>query len=111
MRVWRVAVAAAVLIVLAWIGVRLLPLCLRNLELERFLEQTAASPASLATPDERLRVAVVDKAARLGLPVKTGQVRLKRFDTGLRIEVRYTVPVELPLYTVDLHFSPQAGGR
>ena len=30
---------------------------------------------------------------------------------GLRIDVRYVVRVDLPVYTVDLHFHPGAGAR
>lgn len=110
-RFCRVAAGAAVLLVLVVLGVRLVPVYLRNLELQRFVEETVQETGSVQKPDELLRVAVVDKAARLGLPVKVSQVRVKRAEGKLRIEVLYIVPVDLPLYTVKLHFRPSAGGR
>jgi hypothetical protein len=56
-----------------------------------------------------LQVRVVDRAARLGLAIRPEQVRLQRSGEGLRIEVRYAVPIDLPFYTVDLHFRASAG--
>ena len=110
MKAWRAAAAFVVLGALAYFGARLAPVYIRNLEFQRFLEETAVPAAAGEAQEERIRVAVVEKAARLGLPVRSDQVRLKRSASGLRIEVRYTVPVDLRLYTVDLHFAPKAGG-
>ena len=49
------------------------------------------------------------EAPRLGLGVQAGQVRVRRTEAGVRIEVRYAVPVDLSVYTVDLHFQATAG--
>jgi hypothetical protein len=49
---------------------------------------------------------VLEKAASLGLPVKAGDVHIRREGEAMRIEVRYIVRVDFPLYTVDLHFYP-----
>jgi hypothetical protein len=105
----RTAAAALILLVLAYLAVRLAPVYFLSLEFQRRLESLAADPASLRSPDERIRVAVVNQAAHLGLPVKSEHIRLRRSDKGMRVEVRYTVPVDLTLYTVDLHFTPKAG--
>ena len=105
----RTAAAALVLLVLAYLAVRLAPVYLLSLEFQRRLESLAADPASLRTPDEQIRVAIVNQAAHLGLPVKSEHVRLRRSGRGMRVEVRYTVPVDLSLYTVALHFTPKAG--
>lgn len=110
-RAWRTAAGVAVLAALAYLGAQLIPLYLRNLELQRFLEETAGQSASLENPDDLLRTRIADRAARLGLPVSAEQVRLLRSDGKLWIAVRYTVPVDLPLYAVDLHFHPKAGDR
>ena len=39
------------------------------------------------------------------------RVGIKRSAKGVRIDVRYIVRVDFPLYTVDLHFYPGAGSR
>lgn len=83
------------------------PVYFRNLELQRFVEGLrAAAPSST---DDVLRARVLAEAADLHLPVKAENVRIERAEGNVRIEVRYVVRVDLPLYTVDLHFYPGAG--
>ncbi len=102
------AAGAAALLVLILFAVRLLPPYWRNLEFQGLLEETAQQAAGSGERDESVRVKVVNAAARLGLRVGFDQVRLKRAPGRLEIEVLYVVPVELPLYSVDLHFRPRA---
>ena len=87
---------------------RLLPAYLLNLEFQRALAEIVERPATRTTLDDMLRAEVVNRAARLGLPVRLEDVGVKRTDRRIEIEVLYVVPVELPLYSVDLHFRPRA---
>jgi hypothetical protein len=105
---WRIAAGAAALAVLMLFAARLLPPYWRNLEFQRVLEDTAQRAAASGEADDPLRVKVVNAAARLGLAVGFEQVRVRRAQGRLEIEVLYTVPVGLPLYSVDLHFRPRA---
>ncbi len=108
---WRVAVAALVVVVLAALASQLIPIYIRNMRLQQFVEETARDEANLKRPSDLLRVMVLNKASRLGLPVRSDNVHVKRTGDMLRIDVRYIVRVDLPLYTVDLHFYPGAGSR
>jgi hypothetical protein len=92
-------------------GVRLLPVYIDNMRLQSYVERIAQDAENRTRPDDALRVAVLDKAAFLGLPVKAENVHIKRSEDGLRIDVRYIVRVDFPMYTVDLHFYPGAGSR
>ena len=105
----RIAAGCVVLIGLALFVAGLLPAYIRNLEFQRFLEQTTQQRTNLEKPDDAIRAAVVNKAARLGLPVNASQVQIKRSEGQLRIEVLYVLPVDLWIYSVDLHFRPEAG--
>ena len=103
---WRRAAGAAVLAILVFLGVSMAPVYFRNLELQRFVEGVTHRAATATTSDDILRTWVLDKAARLDLPVKADNVQIDRSDGNVRIEVRYAVRVNLPMYTVDLHFYP-----
>ena len=105
------AAGIAVLAVLAAIGARMFPIYLHNLELQQFVEEATGRANTSATADDVLRTWVLDKAAKLDLPVKADNVRIQRESGRVRIDVRYVVRVDLPLYTVDLHFYPGAGSR
>jgi len=108
---WRIAGAAAVLGVLAFFGLRLTPIYLRNMDLQRDVEEITQRVENREKSDDLLRTWVVEKAAALDLPVKADNVHIKRTPDGLGIDVRYIVRVDLPIYTVDLHFHPSAGAR
>lgn len=108
---WRLVAGAAVLAGLIFLGARLVPVYLRNLELQQFVEEVTHRAAAATTADDVLRTWVLDKAADLDLPVKAPNVQIERTGDQVRIQVRYIVRVDLPLYTVDLHFYPGAGSR
>jgi hypothetical protein len=107
----RIAAAVLILIILAIMGARLLPLYLDNMRLQSYVERITQDAENRTRPDDMLRVAVLEKAALLGLPVKAENVRIKRSEDNMRIDVRYVVRVDFPMYTVDLHFYPGAGSR
>ena len=107
----RIAAAVLILIGLAIMGARLLPIYMDNMRLQSYVERITQNADTLTRPDDALRVAVLDKAAFLGLPVKAENVRIKRSEETMRIDVRYIVRVDFPMYTVDLHFYPGAGSR
>ncbi len=41
---------------------------------------------------------------------RAAEERVRRAERRIQIEVLYEVQVTLPLYSVDLHFRPRAGG-
>jgi len=102
----RIAVAVLILGILAAFGARLLPVYLDNMKLQSYVAGMAQNEEARTRPDEAIQVDVLEKAASLGLPVKADNVHIKRSGDGMRIDVRYIVRVDLPLYTVDLHFYP-----
>jgi hypothetical protein len=106
----RVLAGVGVLAILAAVGVVLLPRYLDNFEFQKDLEQIVKDPANLRRSPDIVRVKVVESAARRGLPVTQDQVRVAPANGKTRIEVRYFVRVDIPVYTVDLHFRPSAAG-
>ena len=108
---WRAVAALAGLVVFTIILARLAPLYFKNLELQRFLDDTVQETSSATAPDDMLRARIVDRASRLGLPVRGDQIRVDRAGGRLVIDLRYAVPVDFGLSSVDLHFRPRAGAR
>lgn len=110
-RAVRRAAGLLVLVAACVICGRLLPVYWSAWRLQRYLGELAQSAESEARSEEWLRAMIVSRGARLGLPVRSDQVRLERSEGRLRIEVRYVAPVRLAFYTVDLHFHPRVGWR
>lgn len=107
----RQAAGVAVLLILVFLGARLIPIYLHNQQLQEFVKEAAHRPAAPAASDDVLRSWVLSKAADLDLPVLAENVQIHRTPGSVRMDVRYIVRVNLPLYTVDLHFYPGAGSR
>jgi hypothetical protein len=108
---WRIGAGAAVLVALVVMGARLVPIYVHNIELQQFVEDVTHRAAAPTSSDDILRTWVLDKAADLDLPVKADNVLIQRSPDSVRIVVRYVVRVDMPLYTVNLHFYPGAGSR
>lgn len=108
---WRQAAGVAVLAILVFLGIRLVPIYLHNQELQQFVEEVTHRASAPTSSDDVLRSWVLAKAADLGLPVVADNVHIQRTKDSVSVEVRYVVRVNLPLYTVDLHFYPGAGSR
>ena len=106
---WRIALGVLVLALLGLFAAALVPLYYHNYRLQEFVSQATQRVENRTKSDDALRDWVLEHAAALDLPVKAGDVHIKRSAGGLRIDVRYVVPVNLPGYTVLLHFSPGAG--
>ncbi|MGA2196339.1 MAG: hypothetical protein ABSH40_13820 [Bryobacteraceae bacterium] len=108
---WRMAAGCLVLAGLLLAAAMFTPLYLRNLALQNFVAGITHDVKNQEKPDGTLRAWVLEKAQQLELPVTEDNVHIMRGPEGLRIDVRYSVRVNLPLYTVDLHFYPGAGSR
>jgi len=107
----RQAAGIAVLAVLAFLGARLIPIYVHDQELQRFVQDAAHRPQAATSSDDVLRAWVLTKAADLELPVTASNIRIQRAAGTVHMDVRYVVRVDLPLYTVDLHFYPGAGSK
>jgi len=105
----RKVVGAAVLVCLLVVAVLLGPPYVTNLNYSSALRDIVADPAAASWPDSRFQTEAASAAARFGLPVAPSAVRVLRSGGGLRLEVRYQIPVELTVYTVRLHLRATSG--
>ena len=108
---WRIALAIGILAAMAFLLAFFAPIYFRNLELQNYVSDVTHTAANQARSDDLLRTWVLTKARQLRLPVTEDNVHVVRSTDGMRIDVRYFVRVNLPGYTVDLHFYPGAGSK
>ena len=108
---WRLIVGIAILAGLLVLLAVFAPYYFRNLELQNFVSEMTRGGAAATFPDAVLRTRIVDRAHQLQLPVMDDDVHVSHLSDGTHIDVRYMVSVNLPGYTVNLHFYPGAGSR
>jgi len=106
----RLIAGITVLVILAAIGIVLIPPYVENWKLQRYVNELAEDPGTAALAPEMVRAKIVSRAASLGLPVGDSDVQITRVQDAIRINVLYLVHVDVAGYTVDLHFRPTAGG-
>jgi hypothetical protein len=109
-RLLRVAAGVVVLLVLAGIGVVLIPPYIANWKLQRYVNELIDDPATASQPPDAVRARIVNRAASLGLPLHSDDVQVSPSRNALRIDALYVVHVDIAGYSVDLHFRPAAGG-
>ncbi len=110
---WRVAAGAGILALLVALLAFLSPAYFHNLDLQSYVSVVTHDGSGAARSDGALRQQIVDKAKALGLPVTPDDVHITRAADGkmTHIDVRYFVDVNLPGYTVKLHFYPGAASQ
>jgi len=108
---WRIAAAIFILAGMGLFAAIFIPIYFENLKLESFVSELTRGGQNQTKSDDWLRSRIVDKARELDLPVMADNVHIVRQGEGMDIDVRYFVRVDLPGYTVNLHFHPQASSR
>jgi hypothetical protein len=112
-----VAAALAIMFVGGW---RIGACEVTNLEFQEDLHDIAAQAGTrigynALRSDDDFRDAVIRKAREYGIDLKPSQVTVERQDSRssapMYIAADYSVPVELPRYSLVLHFSPTSEKR
>ncbi len=98
--------------IVAFVAIRTIPPYVGNYELQDHIRQLAIEAAAAPRPPspDSLRENVVKFAQDQGLPVTPDDVKVT-VAGKISIELDYSVPVDLKVYTVVLHFTPTAEGR
>jgi len=107
---WRTVLAVAILIGFAALGIRLIPAYLQSWKFQGYLNDISEDPDSAKLAPAVLEARVLNKAASIGVPLHLGDVQVERQNRGIHIRALYAVHIDLALYSVDLHFHPEAGG-
>jgi len=101
----RKLAGVVVLLALGVIGAILLVPYGKNFQYQNALDDIVGT----ATNADALQASAVDKAAALGLPLKSSDVRVIPLKSGgFKVEAIYLVHVDVGFYAVDLHFHPAA---
>jgi hypothetical protein len=99
----------ALLAAIIFIAIKTLPVYVNNFQLQDHIRQLSiqlAVRSKPVTPDE-IRDEVVAFAQDHGIPLAADNVKVT-ISRHVSINLDYTVPVDLIVYTLRLHFTPSA---
>jgi hypothetical protein len=106
---FKTLLTLAVMAAIIFIAIKTIPAYVNNYQLQDHIRQLAIQLAVRippATPDE-VRDEVVAFAQDHGVPLTADNVKVT-ISRRISIKLDYTVPVDLTVYTLRLHFTPSA---
>jgi aconitase B len=106
----KALVALSVMAATIYLGFKIIPIYINNYDLSQHIQQVAVDATVHRTPAENITKDVVAYAGDLGLPITADNVKVK-VGSIVTIDLDYTVPVDLKVYTLMLHFTPSAENR
>lgn len=96
---------------MAYVAIKAVPVYVHNYELQDYIRQLAVrATVERANPDT-VRNDVMARAQELDLPLTRENVKVTQSGGKIMIEVDYTVPLDLKVYTWNIHFAPSAENR
>jgi len=108
----KVFFSLAIMVAAAFAAVKIIPVYVDNYELEDHIQQLSTQLAvrtTPATPDD-VKKEIVGFAQDHGIPLTADNVKVT-VGTRIMIDLDYTVPVDLSVYILKLHFTPSAENR
>jgi hypothetical protein len=91
------------LLIVALIGIKVVPVMIKFGELDREIEALADRANRWDYTDKRIRDRIILKAEELDLPVTEKDVRIERSKNWVKVWVEYQYEIDFPGYTYVWH--------
>jgi hypothetical protein len=96
-------VGVVLLLIAGLIAYKMIPVKVKAADLRDTVQDLGRSAGTHS--DKEISEAIVQKAQQIGLPVTADSVDISRAANTIKIDVKYTVPVEFPGYTYNWKFN------
>ena len=101
----------AFFVALTYSGAKILPVYVDNYQLQDYIQgQTPYWLTQRASADV-IRKTILAKAVDLDLPIGEDDVTVEADQNKVTVKIDYTVPVDLKVYTLQLHFTPSSENK
>ena len=105
--VWLLILGAA-----GYVAFKVVPIYVANYQLQDKLQTEARFATVNHKTDDQLRDVIYREMRDRDIPARREDIKiLENTQRGVRLSVEYTVPVDLKLYQLQLHFNPSAENR
>ncbi|MFZ0212365.1 MAG: DUF4845 domain-containing protein [Candidatus Acidiferrales bacterium] len=106
----RIKAILALIILIAFIfsAIRIVPALFANYQLQDSIQEEATFAAANRKSDDQVRADVQKKMDSLGIQGQVNDIQISDVAGVITISVDYTVPIDLKVYQLQLHFHPQA---
>ena len=91
--------------------VKLLPPYIAEYQLQDKMQEQARFAVVNRYNEDQIRETVFKEAQSLEIPITKDQIKVLASTQVVQISVDYTVPVDLMIYKMDLHFTPSSENK
>jgi bisphosphoglycerate-dependent phosphoglycerate mutase len=92
-------------------GIKVIPVYVNNYQLQDYIQSQTPYWLAQRAPAEGIQKAILVEAENLSLPVTAEEVTVEANQNIVRVKIDYNVPVDLKVYTLQLHFTPSSENR
>ena len=93
---------------IAYVAIKTIPVYVNSYEVQDYIRQLAIKASVERVRPEAIQDQVTAHAVEKDLPVTRDNVKVTMSGSKVRIEMDYTVLVDLRVYTLSLHFTPSS---
>ena len=101
----------AILIYGAFVAYKILPAYVAEYQLQDKMQEQAKFAVVNRYPEDQIRDSIFKVIKDLEIPVKREDIKITATQDVVRIGVDYTVPVDLLVYQMNLHFTPTSENK
>ena len=106
------AIAFTVIVVFGFYAAyKLIPPYMAEYQLADKMQEEARFAVVNRHGEEQIREAIFKEAESLDIPLTKDAIKVLASASVVRISVDYTVPVDLMIYKMDLHFTPSSENK
>lgn len=92
-------------------AVKLLPPYIAEYQLSDKMQEQARFAVVNRYTEEQIRETIFKEAQDLDVPIKKEQIKVLASPSVVRISLDYTVPIDLLIYKMELHFTPSSENK
>ena len=108
---FKAILSLAFLAAVIFAGFKIIPVYVNNYQLQDYLQTQTPFWLTQHASADAIRNNVLAKAQDLSLPLAPEDVTVEANPNKVSVSIDYHVPVDLKVYTLQLHFTPSSENR
>jgi hypothetical protein len=108
---FKAIVITAIIAFIGYSAFKLLPPYIAEYQLADKMQEQARFAVVNRYTEEQIRETIFKEAQDLDVPIKKEEIKVLASTSVVRISLDYTVPVDLLVYKMELHFTPSSENK
>lgn len=104
----KALLAVAILIAMIYSAIKIVPAYVTNYQLQDSMQEEATFATVNRKSADAIKTDIENKLTGLGIQVDPNTIQVTAVAGNVTISLDYTVPVDLTVYQLQLHFHPHA---